>query len=282
MRNLLSLSLLAAASAAFAVACGGEDDDTQTSDTTESADTSGDGSGNACVAPAPDPACTSPLFTEHTWRATNVTIRKPSGVGAVLAALINQDIRNDILHIGLRGQDPQCCGAGNVTVLGGGACLVGRDAGGKATLTWDPAGFDPGATSPNSATATIDAGNNVNSVEGLTLRFPALDPTTHTKLIIPIHDVRVVDGYIEPSTDGASVLLSGTLEGAVLADDCDVTITLAGQTKTICDLLGQGNKDYPSRDAAIGWAFQADFKTEEVNLDAAAACPEGSGNGSGE
>lgn len=249
-------------------------------------ETTNEGSGGSVC--SEDTALCGDIYTPTSYRVTYARILKPAGLGPILGTLINRDINANLLHIvvttkGFSDDRPNA----TFSIGGGGGCVLDTACG---TYTWDPRGWEPGATEPVQAQALTDGNGAFASTTTLSINFPALAPNNPPDpkdvIIFPIKELDITG--TTAIDDKQRTTFSGTLKGAILKEDCNVEIALTpGQPGVLlCQLLGGDRTlNYPAGAVEkTGWVFEAEYDTERVTLIPGATCPfleEGSGAGSG-
>ncbi len=248
--------------------------------------TSNEGSGGAVC--SEDTALCGDLYTPSAYRVTYARILKPAGLGPILGTLINRDVNSDILHIivttkGFNDDRPNA----TFSIGGGGGCILDHAC---RTFTWDPRGWEPGASEPAQAEALSDGSGAFASTTTLSISFPALAPNNPPDpkdvIIFPIKELNITGTTAIDENNRTT--FSGTLKGAILKADCNVEISLtAGQPGVLlCQLLGGDRTlNYPAGAVEkTGWIFEAEYDTERVTMLPNEPCPylvDGSGAGSG-
>lgn len=281
-RSLVLLSLLTTA----ACSDGGTDEEAAADAGTDvSADASTDeGSAGPVCEPsagsgcAEDAALCGDIYEPSAFRVTNLAIRKPSGVGTLLANLVNRDIRAGYLHVLIQTSEVSAARPDvsfEMSVSPG--CVAEA---GCAVYGWDPNGLDAGLTVPRTSSAVSIGATAFDGVENFGFNFPvvaASDPPDPSNLrYIPLGDIKT-QGVVTEGENGR-LEVSGSLKGAILKSGCDVELVLApGSPGTpVCQLLGgDSTMNYPA-DVPLaertGWVFEAEFETERVTLRPDAAC----------
>ena len=289
------------ASLLLLAACSSDSKDTSDTSVADAADGSGSGSGTdagpSCSTTnegsggavcAEDEALCGDIYTPTAYRVTYARILKPAGLGPILGTLINRDVSNDILHIvvatkGFSDDRPNA----TFSIGGGGGCILDKAC---RTFTWDPRGWDAGASEPAQAQALTDGTGSFASTSTLSINFPALAPNNPPDpkdvIIFPIKELNITG--TTRIDESQRTTFSGTLKGAILKADCNVEIALTpGQPGVLlCQLLGgDRTMNYPAgATEKTGWIFEAEYDTERVTLLPNETCPfleEGSGEGSG-
>lgn len=231
--------------------------------------------GSGC---AEDSALCGDIYEPSAFRVSNLVIRKPSGVGTLLANLVNRDIRAGYLHVLIQTSEVSAARPDvsfEMSVSPG--CVAEA---GCAVYGWDPNGLDAGLTVPRTSSAVSIGATAFDGVENFGFNFPvvaASDPPDPSNLrYIPLGDIKT-QGVVTEGENGR-LEVSGSLKGAILKSGCDVELVLApGSPGTpVCQLLGgDATMNYPA-DVPLaertGWVFEAEFETERVTLRPDAAC----------
>lgn len=268
------------------LACSGEEAaKTEPDAATDVADAgSGDGSSGAACSPSFGSGCTEDaalcgdIYEPSAFRVTNLVIRKPAGVGPLLANLVNRDIRAGYLHVLIETSEVSDARPDATFSMGVSPGCVAEQ--GCGVYAWNPAGLDAGLTVPAATAATSVGSTAFDGLEPFGFNFPvvaASDPPDPNNLrFIPLADIST-QGEVTEGADGR-LQVSGSLKGAILKSGCNVELVLApGSPGTpVCQLLGgDASMNYPP-DAApadrTGWVFEAEFETERVTLRPSATC----------
>ena len=231
--------------------------------------------GSGCAA---DEALCGDIYTPSAFRVTNLVIRKPSGVGTLLANLVNRDIRSGFLHVLIETTEVSAARPDVDFRMGvSPGCIA--DAG-CAVYGWDPNGLDAGLSVPAPSMARSIGATAFNGAEAFGFNFPvvaASDPPDPSNLrYIPLGDI-TTQGVVTEGADGR-LEVSGSLKGAILKSGCNVELVLApGSPGTpVCQLLGgDATMNYPPGVPAgerTGWIFESEFETERVTLRPGATC----------
>lgn len=231
--------------------------------------------GSGCAA---DEALCGDIYTPSAFRVTNLVIRKPSGVGTLLANLVNRDIRSGSLHVLIETSEVSAARPDVDFRMGvSPGCIA--DAG-CAVYGWDPNGLDAGLSVPRTSAAVSIGATAFDGAEAFGFNFPvvaASDPPDPSNLLyIPLGDIRS-QGVVTEGPDGR-LEVSGSLKGAILKSGCNVELVLApGSPGTpVCQLLGgDATMNYPPGVPAAertGWIFESEFETERVTLRPGATC----------
>ena len=231
--------------------------------------------GSGCAA---DEALCGDIYTPSAFRVTNLVIRKPSGVGTLLANLVNRDIRSGFLHVLIETTEVSAARPDVDFRMGvSPGCIA--DAG-CAVYGWDPNGLDAGLSVPAPSMARSIGATAFNGTEPFGFNFPvvaASDPPDPSNLrYIPLGDI-TAQGVVTEGADGR-LEVSGSLKGAILKSGCNVELVLApGSPGTpVCQLLGgDATMNYPPGVPAAertGWIFESEFETERVTLRPGATC----------
>ena len=231
--------------------------------------------GSGCAA---DEALCGDIYTPSAFRVTNLVIRKPSGVGTLLANLVNRDIRSGFLHVLIETTEVSAARPDVDFRMGvSPGCIA--DAG-CAVYGWDPNGLDAGLSVPAPSMARSIGATAFNGTEPFGFNFPvvaASDPPDPSNLrYIPLGDI-TTQGVVTEGADGR-LEVSGSLKGAILKSGCNVELVLApGSPGTpVCQLLGgDATMNYPPGVPAgerTGWIFESEFETERVTLRPGATC----------
>ena len=231
--------------------------------------------GSGCAA---DEALCGDIYTPSAFRVTNLVIRKPSGVGTLLANLVNRDIRSGFLHVLIETTEVSAARPDVDFRMGvSPGCIA--DAG-CAVYGWDPNGLDAGLSVPAPSLARSIGATAFNGTEPFGFNFPvvaASDPPDPSNLrYIPLGDI-TTQGVVTEGADGR-LEVSGSLKGAILKSGCNVELVLApGSPGTpVCQLLGgDATMNYPPGVPAgerTGWIFESEFETERVTLRPGATC----------
>jgi hypothetical protein len=227
---------------------------------------------------AADEALCGDIYTPSAFRVTNLVIRKPSGVGTLLANLVNRDIRSGFLHVLIETTQVSAARPDVDFRLGvSPGCIA--DAG-CAVYGWDPNGLEAGLSVPAPSLARSIGATAFDGVEPFGFNFPvvaASDPPDPANLrYIPLGDI-LSQGVVTEGPDGR-LEVSGSLKGAILKSGCNVELVLApGSPGTpVCQLLGgDATMNYPPGVPAAertGWIFESEFETERVTLRPGATC----------
>lgn len=227
---------------------------------------------------AADEALCGDIYTPSAFRVTNLVIRKPSGVGTLLANLVNRDIRSGFLHVLIETTEVSAARPDVDFRIGvSPGCIV--DAG-CAVYGWDPNGLDVGVSVPVPSLARSIGATAFEGAEVFGFNFPvvaASDPPDPANLrYIPLGDI-LSQGMVTEGPDGR-LEVSGSLKGAILKSGCNVELVLApGSPGTpVCQLLGgDATMNYPPGVPAAertGWIFESEFETERVTLRPGATC----------
>ena len=231
--------------------------------------------GSGCAA---DEALCGDIYTPSAFRVTNLVIRKPSGVGTLLANLVNRDIRSGFLHVLIETTEVSAARPDVDFRMGvSPGCIA--DAG-CAVYGWDPNGLDAGLSVPAPSMARSIGATAFEGAEPFGFNFPvvaASDPPDPSNLrYIPLGDI-TTQGVVTEGADGR-LEVSGSLKGAILKSGCNVELVLApGSPGTpVCQLLGgDATMNYPPGVPAAertGWIFESEFETERVTLRPGATC----------
>ena len=231
--------------------------------------------GSGCAA---DEALCGDIYTPSAFRVTNLVIRKPSGVGTLLANLVNRDIRSGFLHVLIETTEVSAARPDVDFRMGvSPGCIA--DAG-CAVYGWDPNGLDAGLSVPAPSMARSIGATAFEGAEPFGFNFPvvaASDPPDPSNLrYIPLGDI-TTQGVVTEGADGR-LEVSGSLKGAILKSGCNVELVLApGSPGTpVCQLLGgDATMNYPPGVPAgerTGWIFESEFETERVTLRPGATC----------
>ena len=225
-----------------------------------------------------DRALCGDIYEPSGFRVTDLVIRKPSGVGTLLANLVNRDIRAGYLHVLIETSQVSAARPDVDFRMGvSPGCIA--DAG-CDLYSWDPNGLDAGLTVPRTSAAVSIGATAFDGTENFSFNFPvvaASDPPDPSNLrYIPLGDIKT-QGVVTEGADGR-LEVSGSLKGAILKSGCDVELVLAaGSPGTpVCQLLGgDATMNYPA-DVPLaertGWVFEAEFETERVTVRPGAAC----------
>ena len=231
--------------------------------------------GSGCAA---DEALCGDIYTPSAFRVTNLVIRKPSGVGTLLANLVNRDIRSGFLHVLIETTEVSAARPDVDFRMGvSPGCIADS---GCAVYGWDPNGLDAGLSVPAPSLARSIGATAFNGTEPFGFNFPvvaASDPPDPSNLrYIPLGDI-TTQGVVTEGADGR-LEVSGSLKGAILKSGCNVELVLApGSPGTpVCQLLGgDATMNYPPGVPAgerTGWIFESEFETERVTLRPGATC----------
>ena len=231
--------------------------------------------GSGCGA---DEALCGDIYTPSAFRVTNLVIRKPSGVGTLLANLVNRDIRSGFLHVLIETTEVSAARPDVDFRMGvSPGCIADS---GCAVYGWDPNGLDAGLSVPAPSLARSIGATAFNGTEPFGFNFPvvaASDPPDPSNLrYIPLGDI-TAQGVVTEGADGR-LEVSGSLKGAILKSGCNVELVLApGSPGTpVCQLLGgDATMNYPPGVPAAertGWIFESEFETERVTLRPGATC----------
>ena len=231
--------------------------------------------GSGCAA---DEALCGDIYTPSAFRVTNLVIRKPSGVGTLLANLVNRDIRAGFLHVLIETTEVSAARPDVDFRMGvSPGCIA--DAG-CAVYGWDQNGLDAGLSVPAPSMARSIGATAFDGAEPFGFNFPvvaASDPPDPSNLrYIPLGDI-TTQGVVTEGEDGR-LEVSGSLKGAILKSGCNVELVLAPGTPgtPVCQLLGgDATMNYPPGVPAAertGWIFESEFETERVTLRPGATC----------
>jgi hypothetical protein len=227
---------------------------------------------------AADEALCGDIYTPSAFRVTNLVIRKPSGVGTLLANLVNRDIRSGSLHVLIETTQVSAARPDVDFRMGvSPGCIADVDCG---IFAWDPNGLQAGLSVPAPSLARSIGATAFDGVEPFGFNFPvvaASDPPDPANLrYIPLGDI-LSQGVVTEGPDGR-LEVSGSLKGAILKSGCNVELVLApGSPGTpVCQLLGgDATMNYPPGVPAAertGWIFESEFETERVTLRPGATC----------
>lgn len=231
--------------------------------------------GSGC---AEDAALCGDIYEPSAFRVTNLVIRKPAGVGPLLANLVNRDIRAGYLHVLIETSQVSAARPDAAFEMGvSPGCIAEQGCG---VYAWNPDGLDAGLTVPNATSATSIGSAAFTGLEPFGFNFPvvaASDPPDPNNLrFIPLADIST-QGEVTEGVDGR-LQVSGSLKGAILKSGCNVELVLAaGSPGTpVCQLLGgDATMNYPADAPAAertGWVFEAEFETERVTLRPGGTC----------
>lgn len=231
--------------------------------------------GSGCAA---DAALCGDIYTPSGFRVTHLVIRKPSGVGTLLANLVNRDIEAGALHVLIETSEVSAARPDVEFRMGvSPGCIA--DAG-CAVYGWDPNGLDVGLSVPRTSAAASIGATAFNGTEPFGFNFPvvaASNPPDPSNLrYIPLGDI-TTQGVVTEGADGR-LEVSGSLKGAILKSGCNVELVLAPGTPgtPVCQLLGgDATMNYPPGVPAAertGWIFESEFETERVTLRPGATC----------
>ncbi len=231
--------------------------------------------GSGCAA---DEALCGDIYTPSAFRVTNLVIRKPSGVGTLLANLVNRDIRAGFLHVLIETTEVSAARPDVDFRMGvSPGCIA--DAG-CAVYGWDQNGLDAGLSVPAPSMARSIGATAFDGAEPFGFNFPvvaASDPPDPSNLrYIALGDI-MSQGVVTEGPDGR-LEVSGSLKGAILKSGCNVELVLAPGTPgtPVCQLLGgDATMNYPPGVPAAertGWIFESEFETERVTLRPGATC----------
>lgn len=227
---------------------------------------------------AADEALCGDIYTPSGYRVTNLVIRKPSGVGTLLANLVNRDIRSGFLHVLIETTEVSAARPDVDFRMGVSPGCIADAA--CAVYGWDPKGLEAGLSVPAPSLARSIGATAFEGAEPFGFNFPvvaASDPPDPANLrYIALGDIQS-QGVVTEGPDGR-LEVSGSLKGAILKSGCNVELVLApGSPGTpVCQLLGgDATMNYPPGVPAAertGWIFESEFETERVTLRPGATC----------
>jgi hypothetical protein len=258
MKRTLLIALLAGS--ALFVGCGDEDETDTGSADSATTDTGTDTSiEDTARTEDVDSDAAAEAFGDTTFRLTDVTIVRPTGVGGILENLINIDIEAELLHVLIQMADFD----GDWRDAESTSFQLTGNAGQSAEggYSWYE------GVVIDQAEATISS-DGVFAGGPLSIIFPALEPGATEPLQIPVSELNLSGELFELEGDW---WMEGQLSGAILAENiADLTVQLSEEAdpQSLGELLGgEDGMDYPvGSDDPTGWRLEANINARAATF----------------